>query len=135
MKDPQHLCVVRKGVRHEAGDAHLTRPGRQRFEHRGSQAVALPKVGHDECDLRLIAVIDPVEAGDADDGAVDPCDDRLAVAMVDVGEPVDLGGAELGMHGEEPEVGRLRRERAVEADQISGIALHASDGGSPSCRP
>jgi hypothetical protein len=52
--------------------------------------VALPSVGHHEGDLRLIAVIDPIEAGDADDGAVDPRDDRLAVAMVDMREPVDL---------------------------------------------
>ena len=83
--------------------------------------MALPGVGHHESNFRSVGGVDPIEAGDADDGTVDPRDDGLAVAMVDVRESVDLVGAELGMHGEEPKVGRFRGQGVVEANQVSGV--------------
>ena len=97
VEDAERLRVVRHGVRDEPSDAAVCDPRRQHAEHGRSQPVALPGVGHDESNLCSVGVVDPIESGDADDGAVDPRDDGLAVAVVDVCESVDLVGAELGI--------------------------------------
>jgi len=122
VEDAEHLRVVGHRVRDEASDLRAAGPTRQRVEHCRSQAMALPCVGHDERDFRSVRVVDPVVAGDADDRTADPGDDGLALAMVHMREPVDLVRTELGMHGEEPKVGRLRGQRVVEADQVGSVS-------------
>ena len=93
----------------------------RRSNKQGAQSSPLPAVGHDERDLGVGRCFETVEAGDAHDLTCDHGDDRFAIAVVDVREPVQLLRPQLGMEGEVPQVGRLRRERVMEAQEPLGV--------------
>ncbi len=79
-EDRQHAAVEEQRVRDEPADPELPRPGREPFEQHGPEATALPRVGHHEGDLGLVAAVaQTVEPRDADDLPVVDGDERLAV--------------------------------------------------------
>ena len=122
-EDRQHAAVEEQRVRDEPADPELPRPGREPFEQHGSEATALPRVGHHEGDLGLVAAVpETVEPRDADDLPVVDGDERLAVDVVDVGEPVQLLIAQIGVHAEEPQPDRLTGQRVVELIQPIDVA-------------
>ena len=104
----------------------------ERSEHRLPQAPTLPPVCHDERDFCVGSVVQTVEAGDSHDVVVGDRDDRLTIVVVDVRESMELVGAELWMHCEEPEGGRSGRQGVVEADEAIGVVrLHLTQVDGP----
>ena len=89
----------------------------------GSEATTLPGIGHHEGDLGLVAAVaQTVEPRDADDLPFVDGDERLAVHVVDVGEPVQLLIAQIRVHAEEPQPDRLTGQRVVELIQPIDVA-------------
>ena len=93
---------------HETGHPELTGPFGEPGEQHRAQSSALPTVGDHERHLGVRPAADPVEPGHGDDLTVGDRDDGLPIDVVDVGEAMELVGAELGMDGEEAPPGRLR---------------------------
>ena len=82
---------------------------------------ALEVVAHDEGDLGLPAVVEPLGAADPDDLVADEGHERRAVGVVHRGEMGHLGLGQLRVGGEVAEVDALGREPAVERQQASPV--------------
>ena len=113
--------VVGERLGNEPGDPVTTGGNGQLLEEGGGDAGSLVVVSGDEGDLGAWAVGEAVVAPDADDLRADDRDQCLAVVVVDVCEPLDLGGAEMGVDGEEPRPLGLGRQPLVEADERGGV--------------
>ena len=92
------------------------------LEQQRAEAAVLELVGHDERHLGIARAGDAVVAADRHDPVLDQRDEGHPVAVVDVGEPLDLPGRQLGVRVEEPEVDGPRREPPVELHEPGGIA-------------
>ena len=115
----------------EAGDAELLGDRGQVLEQHRADALALEVVADVEGDLGA-AGVDPVVAADADDVVAHRRDEGDPVGVVDVGEPVDVGVAQLAQRREEAQVDRLVGLRGVEAPDAVGVGRadrpHVGDG-------
>ena len=101
---------------------------RQAAEEQAGETLASMVVGGDERDLGTVALGQSVVAPDGDDVGAVGDHERLAVEVVDVGEVLDLGVAEVRVDGEEPGSLRLGREGLVEAHERRAVGgIDASD--------
>jgi len=82
------LPVVGLDARREAFDSCRRRKVRQAAEHSRRQSLALPIVGDDDRKIGRVGSTPPGVARDADDFAIDDCDHRLPVVVVDVEQPL-----------------------------------------------
>ena len=122
----EHAPVVRERLGDEPSDAERPGSPRQLVQQSSADPPTLELVRHHERDLGLVAVVavaEPIEAGDGDDLVLEERHHGLPPAMVDVSEPFDLIGVENRVHGEEAQVRRLVGEPSVEADEPVGIGF------------
>ena len=88
------------------------------LEHDRRQAAALLVVFDDEGDLGSLFVFAAVVASDSDDLPLELGDERESIAVVDLGEVMQLRLGDLRQRREEPEVDRLWREPTVQIAQL-----------------
>ena len=124
----EHLAVLGQHRRREAGDARL--PGRdgQVLEEDRGDPPAVVGVVDEERHLGVAAGPVTVVAGDADQLVADDPDERHAIDVVDVGEPLQVAGRQAGSGREEPEVDALGRLALVEPlDERAVVGSHGPD--------
>ena len=111
-----HRLVVRQHLGDELLDAALAPGLGEVLEQQLTDPAALVLVLDEEGHLG-VARADRVVAPDGDHVPGDQQDQRHPVAVVDLGEPVEVAVGELRHRREEPVVLRLVRDPAVEVDQ------------------
>ena len=74
-------------------------------------------VRHDERDLGDIALRLAIVASDSYESVVELGDQSESVLIVDTGETLNLVGGQVGVEGEETQIGRTVREVVVKGDQ------------------
>ena len=121
-EDIHHRPVVGQRLGVEALDAVATGDGGEVFEHHGRQTAPLLAVFDDERDLRSCWIAPAaVVAHHGHDLPVELGNQREPFAVVDLGQPMELGFGNLGDRREEPEVDRLRRQPPVQGAQLLDV--------------
>jgi hypothetical protein len=118
----QHGPVLGQHVGLELGDALLAGRGDQVLDQHRADASPLVRVLDDEGDLGLVrAGAEALVAADGDEPTAVFDHERLAVAVVDVDEAVQVALGDPGVRREVPQVSRALREAGVQRDDALGV--------------
>ncbi len=120
-EDFEHRSVLGERLGHESVDVLISSARRQAFQEFGPDPVPLPGIGDDERGLGIGRCRGPFEAGHADDLTVDDRDERLAIMVIDGGEPLGFSCGQLWVGTEIPTADGLGRQLLVEPAERSGI--------------
>src|SRR5579871_4027417 len=119
-KHAEHALVAGKRLGDETGEPAGACGVGEPLQQQRTEAVVLVGVGDDEGHLRLALAL-PVVPPDADELAVELEHQRHPAVVVDVGEPVDLGGCQVRVGVEEVQVLALRGQAVMEGDQAGPV--------------
>lgn len=122
-----HRAVLGEGVGYERRDPDASCRFGETLEKTSPDAVVLVGIGHDEGDLGLrwiaaaLLVAEAIVASDGDQAVSVFDDQRQPIAVVNVGEMIDITVRERGVRAEVAKVDRPRRKFGMESPQTGAI--------------